>query len=252
MKTILCIVARTNSSRLPNKALLKVINDINLIELLILRLKTEFNKQQIVLATTNSVKDNKLTEIAQKYGIKYYRGSKNNVLDRLINACSSIKGCENIVRITGDNPLTDPVVLKRMIESHEVSNSDYTFTKSIPVGTRAEVLSIKFLKFLSENIINKNNTEYMTFYFQKKNGQKNNEFVLPFETIKSGDNLTVDTKQDLEFIRDIFAEINNKTFASLNEIIQTVNLKKIFKKKSQISNRFINLDDFNIRDSFYG
>ena len=252
MKTILCIVARSDSSRLPNKALLKVINDINLLDLLILRLKTEFNKKQIVLATTNSSNDNQLIDIAKKHGIMNYRGYKYNVLDRVINACSTIKECENIVRITGDNPLTDPVVLKKMIESHEINNSDYTFTKSIPVGTRAEVLSLKFLRFLSENIINKNNTEYMTYYFQKKTGHKNNQFEFPFEKIKSGANLTVDTIQDFEFIKDIFTEINNKTYASLDEIIQIVNSKKIIKKDSHISNRLINLDDFNLKESNYG
>ena len=44
MKTSLCIVAITASSRLPNKALLNIIEIICLLDLLILRLKTEFNQ----------------------------------------------------------------------------------------------------------------------------------------------------------------------------------------------------------------
>ena len=39
MKTSLCIVARTASTRLPNKALLNIIDNICLLDLLILRLK---------------------------------------------------------------------------------------------------------------------------------------------------------------------------------------------------------------------
>lgn len=252
MKTILCIVARTDSTRLPNKALLKILEDINLIDLLILRLKKEFNKEHIVLATTLSQKDDHLVEIAKKHEIRYYRGDKNNVLDRLINSSANFKECQNIVRITGDNPLTDPLILKKMIVSHEITKSDYTFTKSIPVGTRAEVLSLKFLNFLSKNILNKNNTEYMTYYFQKNTGHKKNEFKIDCNQIKSGDNLTIDTKEDLDFIKQIFYALNNKTFATLDEIIKIVNLKKIIKKESNISSRFINLDDFNLRNRFYG
>ena len=65
-----------------------------------------------------------------------------------------------------------------MIEDHERNYSDHTFTKSIPIGTRAEVLSLDFLKFLSRNVVDKDNTEYMTFYFQKKLGQKNKNFFI--------------------------------------------------------------------------
>ena len=123
MKTSLCIVARTSSTRLPNKALLEVIENVNLLDLLLYRLKTEFNPLSIVLATTKLKQDDILEKIANKHCINFFRGEEKNVLDRLINSSSQFEGCQNIVRITGDNPLTDPLVLKKMIrESSRIAS----------------------------------------------------------------------------------------------------------------------------------
>tara|TARA_B100001989_G_scaffold3713_1_gene2524 strand:+ start:74585 stop:75343 length:759 start_codon:yes stop_codon:yes gene_type:complete len=251
MKTFLCIVARTSSKRLPKKALLNIFKDINLLDLLISRLSTEFDPNRIVLATTKLKEDDILEDITNTHNIKFFRGSEKNVLDRLINSCMMFNNCENIVRITGDNPLTDPKVLKKMIIDHEINISDYTFTQSIPVGTRAEVLSLKFLKYLSKNVINKDNTEYMTYYFQKELGQINKKFDIDFKKILSGDNLTVDTIEDLQYLKNIFKELEYKIDASLDEIITTINSKNIVKHKSHLSNKFIDLNDFNLKDTNY-
>ena len=251
MKTSLCIVARTASTRLPNKALLNIIDNICLLDLLILRLKTEFNARNITLATTKLKQDDILEQIAKKHNINFFRGQEKNVLDRLINSSSQFTDCQNIVRITGDNPLTDPLVLKKMILDHENNNYDHTFTRSIPIGTRAEVLSLDFLKFLSKNVIDKNNTEYLTFYFQKKLGQKNKNFFVQSKKISSGDSLTVDTIEDLEFIKIIFKELKNNIYASLDEIINTINIKNIIKNQSFLKNKTIDLNEFNLKNNQY-
>lgn len=251
MKTFLCIVARTSSKRLPKKALLKIFNNINLLDLLITRLKTEFDPSHIILATTKLKEDDILQDTANIHKINFFRGTERNVLDRLINSSIMFNNCKNIVRITGDNPLTDPKVLKKMIIEHEINNSDHTFTKSIPVGTRAEVLSLNFLKYLSKNVINKENTEYMTYYFQKELGQINKIFNIDCKKILSGDNLTVDTFEDLQYLKNIFKELEYKIYASLDEIITTINTKNIIKSKSNLTNKFIDLNDFNLRNSNY-
>ena len=76
MKTSLCIVSRTSSTRLPKKALLNIINNVNLLDLLLFRLKTEFNPRSIVLATTNLKQDDILEEVANKHSINFLEVKK--------------------------------------------------------------------------------------------------------------------------------------------------------------------------------
>ena len=67
----------------------------------------------------------------------------------------------------------------------------------------------------------------------------------------SGDTLTVDTIEDLEFIRNIFKELKNNIYASLDEIIETVNVKNLIKDQSFIDNKIIDINEFNLKNNKY-
>ena len=84
MNAILLTV-RTNSTRLPNKCLLKLYNGITTIEYLINRLKN--TNIDIILCTSTNENDNILVEIAIKNNILFFRGSENDKLDRWYNCC---------------------------------------------------------------------------------------------------------------------------------------------------------------------
>tara|TARA_B100000989_G_C19531090_1_gene469919 strand:- start:2844 stop:3602 length:759 start_codon:yes stop_codon:yes gene_type:complete len=251
MNTYICIVARLASSRLPKKALLKIVDNLSILEVLIKRLKNNFKNNQIILATSNLEEDYELINLAKSQKIKFFRGSEENVLDRIINSCKTYNDCENIVRITGDNPLTDPYVLGKMINQHVLNKADYTYTESIPIGTRPEIISMNFLKFLSNNIEDKNNTEYLTFYLKKNLGQLKNLFEIKYEKILSNETLTVDTYEDFDYLKRIFVELNSDPLVSLKEIINVINNKKIEKKRSKIQPKIINQNSFRLKKNFY-
>ena len=67
----------------------------------------------------------------------------------------------------------------------------------------------------------------------------------------SGDSLTVDTIEDLEFIKIIFKELKNNIYASLDEIINTINIKNIIKNPSFLKNKTIDLNEFNLKNNQY-
>ena len=56
------------------------------------------------------------------------------------------KGASTVVRVTGDNPLTDPFMMDSMIESHLKKGAEYTFTEDLPLGTRSEIIDVKMLR----------------------------------------------------------------------------------------------------------
>ena len=66
MKKSVFITARTNSTRLENKALIELENGLTTIEYLIKRIKKCNNADDIVLCTTIDCSDDRLVEIAIK------------------------------------------------------------------------------------------------------------------------------------------------------------------------------------------
>ena len=46
-----------------------------------------------------------------------FRGSEKNVMSRFLIAGKNLKA-NHIVRITGDNPLTDPKIMDSLIKTH--------------------------------------------------------------------------------------------------------------------------------------
>ena len=112
-KIIAIVQARIDSSRFPQK-ILKKIGKLTLIEILLQRVSMSKKIDQIVVATTKLKSDDSLIKILDKNKINYYRGDEKNVLKRFFEAANQFKG-DIIVRITGDCPLIDPVVIDEVI-----------------------------------------------------------------------------------------------------------------------------------------
>ena len=83
MKFHAIIEARMNSSRLPGK-ILKKINNKPAIEILINRLSKTPSLDNIYIATTINKTDDQLIKYLENKKIKYFRGSEDNVLERVV------------------------------------------------------------------------------------------------------------------------------------------------------------------------
>lgn len=123
MKKVATIEARMTSSRLPGKGLLPAAGK-PMLGHLVDRLRKVPSLGDIVLATTVNDADLPLVEFARKWGIKVYRGSEDDVLDRVIGAAESAKA-ELVVEITGDCPLLDPEIVEQTIRIFLNNRCDY-------------------------------------------------------------------------------------------------------------------------------
>ena len=81
MTKAILITARTNSSRLPNKAVIDI-NGIETISHLINGLLTSKKADKLILCTTTLKEDDILCEIAESKGINFFRGSVTDKLER--------------------------------------------------------------------------------------------------------------------------------------------------------------------------
>ena len=215
--TYICIACRLDSNRLPRKAL-RLVDDIPVIELLVTRLLTLFNPSNIIICTSNESINEPLRLVSQKYNIGFFSGDKLDVMGRFINASCYLKHPKSVVRVTGDNPLTDVHLMYDMISNHNAGSYEYTFTSAVPRGLRCEVIDFEYLKDLHTRIVNTSNTEYMTHYLKLDTSKK-----LHFLPDISWNNLTftIDTQDQLEFVSKVVAASPNKYLSTTDELVDT-------------------------------
>ena len=138
--------ARTSSSRLPAKVLRPLLG-VPMISRQIERIRRASKIGRLVLVTSTDPSDDQLAALCAEQGVDCHRGSLNDVLDRFYQAASRF-GATNIVRLTGDCPLTDPDVIDQTIDAFLQGGYDYlsnALHPSFPDGLDVEVCRFETL-----------------------------------------------------------------------------------------------------------
>ncbi len=221
------IEARMNSSRLPGKVLYKSKN-IPMIHLMLKRLKRSKKVKQIILATTKNKKDNKLVN-SIKLPVKFFRGSENNVIHRVLSAAKKYN-VEHIVKICGDSPLIDVKIVDKMINLYFMHKPDYmsnNMKKTFPDGMDIEIFPYSTLEksyHISKTNLNK---EHVTYFIRKSNLFKKLNFKANKKNFFPKLKLTLDTYNDYIFLDKIIKSFKGKIHFNCSQII----------KKSQFLNK---------------
>lgn len=204
MSVAAVIQAHMGSTRLPGKVFRKILGK-PLLEHLINRLKASKKIDEIVVATTKSEKDDMIIKIAEYCGAKWFRGSEENVLDRILRAARKA-GSTIVVRVTSDNPLTDPFSIDNMVEEHVKAGADYTWIEGMPIGTAAEVVSIAALERANELAKDPYDREHVTPFIKRHGEMFKIQILSPSrELFRPNYRLTVDYKEDLDLMQEIFS-----------------------------------------------
>jgi len=219
MRVIGLVAVRTKSIRLKNKATLNL-NGKPLILQLLLRLKRAEKLDDIVLCTSTHPDDKILLKIANENGFKSFAGNEDDVMDRFIKA-GERERADVIVRITGDNPLTDPELIDTMIESHIDSKADYTRIDNLPVGITTEATTFSSLKKAFQMAEDSRQSEYMTNYFVDNPQFFKLNILQPDDEIRRPQyRLTVDYPEDYELMKKIFSNFKGKETFSIRDVIK--------------------------------
>ena len=228
------IQARTDSTRFPRKVLSKI-KGKSLLWHVIERAK-KIGEGQIIVATTTRSIDDEIVSIAQKANVDFFRGKKNDVLDRYLKA--ALKHNANIImRITSDCPLIDPIESKKVLKKFLKGKFDYVATdeKSYPKGLDTECFSLNALKRTSKVANTKSDREHVTQYIYNHPKKFRIGLVYNKKKFQKPQRWVVDYKEDLLFVRKIFSKLykNEKPFL-MNDIISLLkkqpNLRKINSK----------------------
>ena len=198
------IQARVSSTRLPGKVLKEVLGKQLLVHLLD-RVGKSKRIDKIVIATSEEKSDDPIELIADKMGITCYRGSLIDVLARYYNAAVAVKA-DHIVRLTGDCPLIDPVIIDEVISFYLDGKYDYASNvvePTFPDGEDVEVMSFASLEMSHNEARLPSHREHVTQYILS-NREKFN-----IGSLKRGEDIsslrwTLDEPADYEFIKRVY------------------------------------------------
>ncbi|KKS34906.1 MAG: hypothetical protein UU95_C0007G0043 [Parcubacteria group bacterium GW2011_GWC2_42_12] len=201
-KNICIIQARTGSTRLPNKVLLKV-NGISLLAYMVKRLKLSKKINKIVIATSVNKNDKEIEQLCDKIGVSCFRGSEDDVLDRYYQCSLRYKGYENIIRLTADCPLIDPYVVDDVITFFD-NNKKFDFVsnflpKSFPHGLDVEIFRRKALFESAQKAVLPEEREHVDIYVLNNRCFKKGNLSAAYNF--SQFRMTVDYPVDFEVIK---------------------------------------------------
>jgi spore coat polysaccharide biosynthesis protein SpsF len=201
---ILTLVAvRLKSTRLPGKALADLAGK-PLIQRLTERVVQAKHPKVVYWCTSTNSEDDPLETLAETSDAWIYRGDELDVISRFVEVAWS-RNSELVVRVTGDNPLTDPSVIDFMIEEHRKNDAEYTYCDELPRGTRSEIISVSALEKCHSLVEDPGSSEYMTHMLRRPDHFKVLKVDPPQAQLNRPEiRLTCDEPADLEVLRRIF------------------------------------------------
>jgi len=213
------VQARLGSIRFPNKVMRRI-GGVPMIELLLGRLAKSKRLSKIILATTNSPKDQPLADLVGRLGYEVFRGSEMDVLDRYYQAARTHRPSA-VVRITGDCPLLDPELVDEVITAYLAQSVDYmsnTQPPSFPDGLDVEVFSFDALERAATNAARPMEREHVTPYIRNSGLYKIGN-VAHAEDL-SPERWTVDEEVDFEVVSSVFGHFYPRIDFGWREILR--------------------------------
>ena len=208
-KVVGLIQVRSGSSRLPNKATLQLGRQ-RAIEHVIERAMRSKRLAHVVLCTTPLAEDDALVGLAQAAGIGAYRGSEDDVLARFLGA-AQVFAADVLVRITGDSPLVEPVLVDAAIEAHLTTGADYTYTPGLPVGAWIEVFDRAALALAYRLAEDPSRSEDVTLFLRRPEVFHVHAFRAPDDYIAPEVVVALNRPEDYAVLGEIFQALDSAT-----------------------------------------
>lgn len=208
MSVHVVVTARMASARCPGKALAPLAGR-PLLAVLLERMRGARGTDGLVLATSTNPENDALADVAEAAGVRVFRGDEEDVLRRHVD-CAHAIGATHVVRVTGDNPLTDVETLERLVALHLAEDADYTYVPgdALLMGILSEVISLRALERSWERGEGRHRSELVTLYIKEHpDAFRIATAALPPELYRPDYRLTVDEPEDVRLQQELFARL---------------------------------------------
>ncbi len=236
MKIAALIQARMGSTRLPGKVLRKI-SGRPMIELLLTRLSRSSELDTIVVATSDESQNDQLQSVVESLGYQCTRGSEKDVLDRFYQSAKSVKA-DVIVRITGDCPLVDSVLVDQCIQAYKRSHVDYLSNvnpATFPDGLDIEVMSFASIERANNETDSDFDREHVTPYI--RNSDSFTKGSISHTEDFSKQRWSVDEPEDLIVVTNVFEHFFPNIFFDWHQVLELGRTQpELFQSNQEIKN----------------
>ena len=243
-RVIAIIQGRMSSSRLPGKILEDIMGQ-PMLQRVFVRTSRAETVSETIFATTTDPSDDPVAEYCDFSGIPFRRGSMYDVLDRYYQAAKQAKA-DVVVRVTADCPVIDPALIDDVVKTIlDTGNSRFDFVsnrlpppyhRTYPIGLDVEACRFEVLEQAWKEAKEPQHREHAMPYFYE-----GVEFTRQSRTLETGTSprgfyiallhyitdfgdyrWTVDTPEDLEFMRQIYKHFDGRDDFSWKEVLELV------------------------------
>lgn len=242
-KVVAIIQARMGSSRLPGKVLLDIGAE-TMLGRVVGRTTLCSTVNEVLVATTTDRADNTLADYCEQRAVHYTRGSHFDVLDRYHEAAHGAKA-DVVVRITADCPLIDPSLVDDVVRTILVSPNSTAlpqenarrggtdlalnrlpppWKRTYPIGLDTEVCTMAALERAWNEAREPQQREHVMPYMYEGVELARADGQVSFGRSPRGFSIalldhvvdlglyrwTVDTAEDLEFVRQIYRYLGDR------------------------------------------
>lgn len=225
LNIIIVVQARTGSTRLPDKIMMKLAGKPLLVRMME-RIAASKSANDIVVATTGLKENDKLSELCKVENFNYYRGHASDLLDRHYKAGLKFDA-DVVVKIPSDCPLIDPEIIDKVIDYYLKNKNSFDFVSNLhpatyPDGNDVEVIPMKILETAWREAKLPMEREHTTpFIWENSERFRIGNFT--WETgldYSMSHRFTIDYKEDYEFIKNIYDYLYDKNpLFGLNDIL---------------------------------
>ena len=230
-----------SSSRLPGKILADIAGQ-PMLQRVFIRTSRAATVTETIFATTTDPSDDPVAEYCDFSGIPFRRGSLYDVLDRYYQAAKSAKA-DYVVRVTADCPVIDPSLIDDVVNILLENEYDFVcnrlpppWQRTYPIGLDVEACTFKVLEQAWKEAKEPQHREHAMPYFyegvelsavsrQLSKGVSPLDFriaLLNHPTDFGDYRWTVDTPEDLEFIRQVYNRFDGRDDFTWKEVLDLV------------------------------
>jgi spore coat polysaccharide biosynthesis protein SpsF len=245
-RVVAIIQGRMSSSRLPGKILADIAGQ-PMLQRVFTRTGRAATVTETIVATTTDPSDDPVAEYCDFSGIPFTRGNLYDVLDRYYQAAKQAKA-DVVVRITADCPVLDPGLIDEVVGTVlKTGRSAWRFdfvanrlpppySRTYPIGLDVEACTFDSLEKAWKEGKEPQHREHVMPYFYEGVELRTINRQLQTGTSPRGFNIallhhitdfgdyrwTVDTPEDLEFIRQVYSRFDGRDDFTWKEVLELV------------------------------